>query len=313
MNNESIQSVIAYGEKFTVSTSDAAILETLNRQYGLIETSPPCIAPALNYVRDELLPEQVTPSDFRYQISENKYSLECKGVICLEIDARAYESIQCRYHPNWLNQYPDLFRSLLVEAPVLIFLAWLKFPYVHAAAIARDGKGYLLLGYSGAGKSCLAFACIKEGFQFLAEDIVFFAPTKDGIELRGNPISLKLCEESVEFFPEISSLPTLMQSNGEMKIDVLPFIPKDRRLDRVPLRGIFLLPTQSVVPSEALSQDEIQNMILENLMFDPVGMMNRYMALYHELVHAEYAWLPQTGTPAERVKQLKIHIREFEK
>lgn len=40
----------------------------------------------------------------------------------------------------------------------------------HATTLARDGRAFLLFGYSGTGKSTLAAKMLKEGFQYMSED-----------------------------------------------------------------------------------------------------------------------------------------------
>ena len=47
---------------------------------------------------------------------------------------------------------------------------------LHAACVGRGGRGVLLMGSSGAGKSTVAFHSLLQGLDFLAEDSVFVAP-----------------------------------------------------------------------------------------------------------------------------------------
>jgi hypothetical protein len=47
---------------------------------------------------------------------------------------------------------------------------------LHAACVGLDGRGILLMGSSGAGKTTVALQCLLEGFDFLSEDSVFVAP-----------------------------------------------------------------------------------------------------------------------------------------
>jgi hypothetical protein len=47
---------------------------------------------------------------------------------------------------------------------------------LHAACVGRGGRGLLLMGASGAGKSTVALHALLRGFDFLAEDSVFIAP-----------------------------------------------------------------------------------------------------------------------------------------
>jgi hypothetical protein len=47
---------------------------------------------------------------------------------------------------------------------------------LHAACVGRDGRGVLLMGSSGAGKSTVTLQCLLQGLDFLSEDAVFVAP-----------------------------------------------------------------------------------------------------------------------------------------
>lgn len=48
---------------------------------------------------------------------------------------------------------------------------------MHAACVGRDGRGVLLIGETGAGKSTLALHCLAHGLQLLSEDSVFVRPS----------------------------------------------------------------------------------------------------------------------------------------
>ena len=47
---------------------------------------------------------------------------------------------------------------------------------LHAACVGRNGRGVLLMGESGAGKSTVALQCLLNGLDFLAEDSLFVEP-----------------------------------------------------------------------------------------------------------------------------------------
>jgi hypothetical protein len=47
---------------------------------------------------------------------------------------------------------------------------------LHAACVGRGGRGILLLGSSGSGKSTVSLHCLLEGLDFLAEDSVLVDP-----------------------------------------------------------------------------------------------------------------------------------------
>lgn len=47
---------------------------------------------------------------------------------------------------------------------------------LHAACVGSHGRGVLIMGASGAGKSTVALMCLLQGLDFLSEDAVFVAP-----------------------------------------------------------------------------------------------------------------------------------------
>jgi len=47
---------------------------------------------------------------------------------------------------------------------------------LHGACVGQDGRGLLLLGDSGAGKSTASLHCLLRGMDFLAEDSIFVTP-----------------------------------------------------------------------------------------------------------------------------------------
>ncbi|MDD5645571.1 MAG: hypothetical protein PHW86_00130 [Candidatus Bipolaricaulis sp.] len=58
------------------------------------------------------------------------------------------------------------------HVPLLVWLADRDVPVLHAALIAHDGAGLLLVGQGGTGKTTVAMACFLDGFDFLGDDYV---------------------------------------------------------------------------------------------------------------------------------------------
>lgn len=52
---------------------------------------------------------------------------------------------------------------------------------IHASAVAIDGRGLLILGPSGSGKSSLALALMGLGARLVADDRVILAADADGL------------------------------------------------------------------------------------------------------------------------------------
>ncbi|XRD89784.1 serine kinase [Dyella nitratireducens] len=70
--------------------------------------------------------------------------------------------------------FPYHLRYELIEFAVFVLAArCLGLVPLHAACVGREGRGVLLLGDSGAGKTTLALHGLLEGMEFLSEDAVF--------------------------------------------------------------------------------------------------------------------------------------------
>ncbi len=64
--------------------------------------------------------------------------------------------------------------DLRAQPATYAIASWLESPtvqLVHAGAVALDGRGVLIVGVSGRGKSTTALACAQSGFSFLGDDM----------------------------------------------------------------------------------------------------------------------------------------------
>jgi hypothetical protein len=97
---------------------------------------------------------------------------------------------------------------------------------LHAAAVLHRGRCVLLAGEDGAGKSTLAYACLRSGFGLVAEDIVFVEDDRDAahsesaMQAWGVPWRLHLLPDAIRFFPELRHAAHVEQMNGEKKLRV---------------------------------------------------------------------------------------------
>jgi hypothetical protein len=99
---------------------------------------------------------------------------------------------------------PEWFRSCLLEAVVFAGLTQLHLTPLHAACVARNGRGILLCGPAGAGKSTLAYACVRQGWTYLADESPLLVRDREDRLVVGKPGSLKLALEAARLFPELS-------------------------------------------------------------------------------------------------------------
>jgi len=95
---------------------------------------------------------------------------------------------------------------------------------LHAACVGQGGRGILLMGSSGAGKSTVALQCLLQGLDFLSEDAVFVAPDTlraTGIAnfLHVRADSLRWIERDTDAAP-IRNSPVIRRRTGVKKFEL---------------------------------------------------------------------------------------------
>jgi hypothetical protein len=119
------------------------------------------------------------------------------------MDCLANEAVfwveDARHLPNWTRAAP--FRTLFHW-----FFERRGAQLVHGAAVGKGGRGVLITGTGGAGKSSTSLQCHARGFDFVGDDYVLI--TADG-GLRAHNLycSAKLLADDVDRFPALGSTP----------------------------------------------------------------------------------------------------------
>jgi hypothetical protein len=116
---------------------------------------------------------------------------------------------------------PAYFRYHFLEGMALEMIVSLHCTPFHAACVARDGRGTLLCGDSGAGKSSLSYACARRGWTYLSDDASYLLRhTASDRTVLGHPHRVRLRPDAPRFFPELASLEPARRGNGKMSLDV---------------------------------------------------------------------------------------------
>jgi len=112
-------------------------------------------------------------------------------------------------------------RVTFVEAMCLSMLSLSRnFSNLHAACVVKNGLSVIIQGHNNTGKSTLAYACARRGYQVLTEDVVHIKVHPDGVALWGAPWKLHLLEDARRFFPELRHHGPGLQINGEWKLEI---------------------------------------------------------------------------------------------
>lgn len=125
---------------------------------------------------------------------------------------------------SWLTQAAvadhAYFRYHFLEAMTLTILMARYLTPVHAACVALAGRGVLLCGNSGAGKSSLAYACARRGWTYISDDSSSIVRTGSDRMVVGNPHYIRLRPSAARLFPELGRHPLTRRINGETAIEL---------------------------------------------------------------------------------------------
>jgi hypothetical protein len=125
---------------------------------------------------------------------------------------------------GWLTpavaQATGFLRYHYLEALALTLIDARFVATMHAACVVLDGKGVLLCGDSEAGKSSLAFACARRGWQYASDDATCLLTDRSDRTVIGNPHRLRLRPDAGRLFPELKERLAEPRGNGKMSIEI---------------------------------------------------------------------------------------------
>jgi hypothetical protein len=112
------------------------------------------------------------------------------------------------------------FRNHLLETMVYFTLDYLYITIVHAGCVARNGRGVLLCGDAGAGKSCLSYACVKRGWTLLSDDFSAILRRPGSRVVLGKPERIRFRPEAFQLFPELAGRRSQITPYGKHMFDL---------------------------------------------------------------------------------------------
>lgn len=95
---------------------------------------------------------------------------------------------------------------------------------VHAGCVALNGRGVLLCGESGAGKSSLSYACARAGWVYTTDDASFLLNEREDRVVTGNCHQGRFRPSAAELFPEVEGRKITPRAAGKPSIE-LPTAP----------------------------------------------------------------------------------------
>jgi hypothetical protein len=159
---------------------------------------------------------------------------------------------------GWLNratlEYPSYLRYHLLDSAALVLLTNRCATPIHGACVSRHGRGLLLCGISGAGKSSLAYACARAGWTYTSDDASYLLEGPGPPRVSGNSHKLRFRPTAADLFPELQGLGVTPRAEGKPSIEVsasnLPFAIKTA--EEAPVHCLVFLNRQPGATAELL-------------------------------------------------------------
>lgn len=173
---------------------------------------------------------------------------------------------------------------------------------VHAAAVGLDGRGVLLAGAGGAGKSTAALACLRDGFSYAGDDYVLISPASPrafGVYATGKLDGSFLAARLPELLPLASGVDRFGHPKAILRIPAERFAPAlDLVALLVPRRSGASPSLRSLHPGEALRA------LLPSSLFPVPGARAAALRTLGELVRALPAFALDPGDEPTNVPAL---------
>lgn len=146
------------------------------------------------------------------------------------------------YNPDFIVRY--IFRPVLDR--MFLDRGWLP---LHSAAVAKDGRGCLLVGATGSGKTTMLLKLLEKGMDFFADDRALVREDKGGFHLHAFPERMRIAVTALGRKHSLAA-PEPIVSTVEMEMII--FLGSDRsgafQMDRIGAAEASARLLQSVSP-----------------------------------------------------------------
>jgi hypothetical protein len=140
-------------------------------------------------------------------------------------------------HHGTAEAFSAASRGVIVS--LLLLLRPRGFAPLHAAALAHEGRGLLVVAPSGSGKSTLAYSLVKQGWRFLSDDSVLLYHRREGVEALALRRLFAVKEESRVQFPELVPHWSAVKTDKHKRLVALDEAYPDQAVERSAPRALL--------------------------------------------------------------------------
>lgn len=146
-----------------------------------------------------------------------------RSVISLDPVKREAQGYLNRQLSEDSEKFFSLLGSFVTEA-----LKFLGLYFLHGACVCGNGKAYLFSGKSGSGKSTASFNLVRQGFQFVADDSLFFTEREGQIVVSPYYTKFHVDKKIVDLCPDMAGVGKLKDSRKgitRVRVNMREFYP----------------------------------------------------------------------------------------
>jgi len=173
---------------------------------------------------------------------------------------------------------------------------------LHSAGlISPEQKAYLFPASGGEGKSTLAIYLIREGYQFISDDIIFLTRDSGKVRVLGFKKLSHISDEAMGQFPELSALKNAPSLDGKgKKIVDLDRVYPGQRAEQITGEYVIIFPkkiSNGASRLQPVTQVEGFNLLLSQtpLAFIDPALAQGHFNIIRDLIHSSQLWILESG------------------
>jgi hypothetical protein len=141
-----------------------------------------------------------------------------------DVNNQALLDLETGTNFTWLTQAAVdnelYFRSNFLEKTVYLLLGATVVTDIHAACVSKNGKGILLCGETGAGKTTLSYACARAGWTYTSDDTSYLINNADSPRVIGHSHRVRFRPSARHLFLELEGYAVTPRMEGKPSIEV---------------------------------------------------------------------------------------------
>ena len=205
------------GYLIEIMTNSPAVLSAAHESFGHVrfsrENTALQIRIGVSREAGSVCPPEPTRREFNHLYS-----------LVADSENQALLDLETGINFTWLTQAAVdnklYFRNNFLDKAVYLLLGASVVTDIHAGCVSKNGKGILLCGDSGAGKTTLAYACARAGWTYTSDDTSYLVNNADSPRVIGHCHRVRFRPSAKHLFPELEGYTVTQRMEGKPSIEI---------------------------------------------------------------------------------------------